>query len=274
MNSSSIELLNRELNSDNPGAEELRIGKQLIASGKFLSAKKVIKKAHQIHKLNLHSTHPVIGEDLTMLGIIEWNLDNISFAHKYFFEALDIDKQNFKHHHHRVIRNINNLGLINKAKGRINEAIWLFDRALITSLQDNPDISTFLVNSSLTLLLDDQYTDAKKQMERALKIDTANEIELNIARDLMFLGLIQKYHEKPEKIIGLLEKALEIFEKNNEYNLAAYCLTYLGDSIDNNMDKKIFYYKKALEIFKLLFPDNHANVIVLKRRINGYNNKP
>ena len=267
MNNSYEVKLDDVLNSDNPGAESLRLGYHYINCNDFYSAKKEIETAYTIHKDTLPTTHPVIAEELTLLGIIYWNLEEILVSHRCFFEALEIDKQNYKHNHQRVIRNINNLGLINKSQGRMDQAVWLFDRALISSLPDNPNRSDFLANLSLALFAEDRYHEAIKHMDKAVKIDTTSENELKVARNLMYLGFIQKDRESPDKITGLLKQALEIFEKNNKPYKVASCLTYIGDALTKETDKKLIYYIKALQIFRDLFSENHPDVKLLTKRM-------
>jgi len=269
MNSKNIILLDEELHSDKPGAENLRRGIKHITFGNFLSAEKELKTAYEIHQQRLPPEHPVIAEDLTQLGVAYWNLDKITFAHKCFYDAIVIDKMNFSPTHKKVVRNINNLGLINKSQGKISKAIWLFDRALMLSRRENPDMTGILVNLSLALKADNRYKEAQMHLQKAIKIDVASEAELKVARDLLYLAYIQIGQENPEKVIGLLQKALEIYEKNDQRYKIAYCLAYMGDAVQDDLKLKKAYYSKALEIFRELLDDNHPNIKLLEKRMMG-----
>jgi len=268
MDNLNLKLLNKELNSDSQGSKYFRLGSYHMKCGDFITARNEMELALSYHKESLPSTHPVLSEDLTILGTIYWNLYNIRFAHRYYFEALELDKQNFSHKHQKVIRNINNLGLINKTQGRFDQAIWLFDRALISSLYTNPDKSDFHSNLGLSLYEKELYTDAKKEMEKALLLDINSEKELKIARDLMYLGYVQKNIESPEKIINMINKAVEIYEANNRSNMVAICYTYIGDvSEDKNTKKQ--HYEKAIKIFQQLSDEYQLDIKAIKIRMKG-----
>jgi tetratricopeptide (TPR) repeat protein len=267
MNDFNLELITKEIESNKPGSYHFKLGKLFFEQGNFYLAKEEFESALYFHRASLNLTHPIISEDLTLLGSIHWNLDDMRLAQKFFFEALEIDTQNYHCDHRKVVRNLNNLGLINKAYGRIDQAIKLFERVLISTKSDNQNRSLYYVNLGLTHIKNYNYKDAKELIEKAVAIDTSYQNEIRIAKGLMYLGYIQKDFEKPKKILEKLYKAFEIFDKNNKSSVAAYCLTYMGDNSNENMDTRKKYYTKAIQYLQKVFDDNHPDIKTLNQRI-------
>jgi tetratricopeptide (TPR) repeat protein len=253
-------------NSKQPGDDYFLRGEQYLDQYKFSAAIIELETALKLHRALLQPFHPMIAEDLTLLGIIHWNLTDYYFAHKCFYDALEIDKRNFRFNHPKILRNINNLGLINKSLKRIEQSIWHFNRALNLSKSESPYEADILVNLALAYAEISNLGDAKFYINKALEIDNYKKNELNTARDLMFLGYILLKNENSNKVIDILKQAVDLFKKNNHYIDAATCMTYIGDAVSEISLKKQ-NYDKASCILKELCDKSDPDLKSVERRI-------
>jgi tetratricopeptide (TPR) repeat protein len=261
-------IMNENNTSNSSGNDHFKAGSDYLDQGQFLKAKIELCLALEKHKENNKPLDPIIAEDLTLLGITYWNLVEVNLAHQCFYEALEIDKINYKHNDHKVIRNINNLGLINKSFRRLKQAIWHFERALMLSTLDSPIRSDYHINLAISYGALNKLKEVKENLVKAIELDESNNDDLGLAKDLMYQGFLLNKFENSNIVVDKLNQALDIFEKNNKILDTAYCLGYLGDA--NKKDKILArqYYIKALEIFTDILGTKHPNIKLIEYRLS------
>jgi tetratricopeptide (TPR) repeat protein len=186
---------------------------KLIKKNKFIEAKKELEVFLKILRDEKIPDETKISDILTNLGLVHWRLEQMNLAHKYFFDAFELDRINFIYNAPQVLRNLNNIGLISKVQRRFEQAIQFIERVLILCSPDNPNKSTFHINLGLCFADSQNIDDARKSINRALEIDKIQKSEFNIARDLMYKGFILISFDKTNNVIDILKEALDYFRK-------------------------------------------------------------
>ena len=108
---------------------------------------------------------------------------------------------------------LNNLGMLRRKQGRLEEAESLLKRALARA--ENSGYKSTMANSHMQLGLvaeaQGDFTRAEKQLSRALEIDKAAENAIGIAQDLEQIGRLRQQQQLWEKAFLDLDRAIRLY---------------------------------------------------------------
>ena len=108
---------------------------------------------------------------------------------------------------------LNNLGMLRRKQGRLDEAESLLKRALASA--ENSGYRPTMANSHMQLGLvaeaQGDFARAEKQLSRALEIDRAAENAIGIAQDLEQIGRLRQQQQLWEKAFLDLDRAIRLY---------------------------------------------------------------
>ncbi|MEM8933074.1 MAG: serine/threonine-protein kinase, partial [Acidobacteriota bacterium] len=206
------------------------------AAGSALTVDELLRQGTERLRTDLHDLPLVRAELLQTIGTVSTKLDHLAAAEEAIREALSIRRRLLPADHPDLLVSQNELGVILRRLGRLDEAEVLLAATLDARLRD-PDVdfeSLGRAHSNLANVHFSQqrYAEAETGHREALRLRTlarqaadTSETRSNEAISASNLGVMLRMQHKHREARAPLERAVAIFREENP--------TLLGSAVNN-----------------------------------------
>jgi len=195
------------------------IGECLVGLGEFKQSLEFFNKALPIKIAQNGPDHPDVGLIRIFMGPPLYKIGKTEEGMKSILEGVEIIKKNYGEEHIDIAGGYNDLAILFKFQGRMNESIEYFQKALhlYTKFYGENSHMTFAVLSNLgvTYMEANKLDEAEKYFDQSIKIGKKiyGEISPNLATTYEARGKLFSLKQKPKESLEDYQTALNFYQK-------------------------------------------------------------
>jgi len=216
------------------------LGEVLYSKGDYDQAEAAYREALALARKVRVKEHNDVAAQLSGLGLTLWKKDNLSKAEEAFREALAIDRKVYgTNAHPHIAALINNLALVSKSRGKLDDAEALHIEAHeMTKKMVGPehrDVAIDLFDLASLARAQNRLADAESRLRDASAMlrRLGNDDKL-LAQALGFLGEVLRDQRKLDEAYQMVSEGLALRRKllGNDSGEVAYSLVILASILE------------------------------------------
>jgi serine/threonine-protein kinase len=236
--------------------------------GRFSDADSLLQSALQQRRTLFGQNSPEVAESLVALGLLRTDQAQLDEAERVIRAGLDIGKRDLASNHPTLVRANFALGKVLEARGRYDEAMELFDRAVRLRSTSGPstDLAASVSELANTHFYAGHYeiSDLLNRRALAMQRQLYGDRHPLVADTLINLGAIQFQEGHYPESERFNRQALDIVQAwyGNKHPETADTMTILGQSLtyQNRFDEAAALLRQSLSILEEVYGPVHPRV--------------
>ncbi len=246
------------------------IGDYYERKGEYKQVLPNYEKALAIRKKVFPAFHESIAESYSNIGISHYYTGKNKKAITYFKKAIEIYQKALGATHQKIGNIYNNIGVIYDGEGKNDAALMYYEKALAIYSKhlaaDHLHMGYNYANISNVSRLMDQLYPALTYAEKALAIFEKQQDTIGLAGVYTNIGTIYNEKGQHNKAIAYHKKGLHLGEQfygEDHIELVTNYINILGVYENSEVEKVMFYSKKALRILQKVYGEKNRYTAII-----------